>query len=429
MKLSFLRNTCQTNGILRLCMQLNGCHAFSSQHLFCMHSSSFTSYTSPLQSIPTNFHASLSSNTAASKNEELLSTSRLGLDPHLNRFHAPIVYHERYSFASWPRNHTFPMHKFQATADALLTRYPGSHMPRSLVHNELDFYRPLDLSQIPYNEWFPEHVICKDYLNRFLSGTLSYEQCRHIGFREQTSKPELIERTMLEVAGTVLTCQLAMMYGIASNVGGGTHHAWREQGAGYTIVNDLAVSANYCLNKNFAHRSLDRVLVIDCDVHQGDGTARYSSANNSEDDKLSLSSPLSGLFTLSIHCEENYPFPKARSTYDISLPSGTNDEEYLQALQESVKMALAEVRPDLVIYDAGIDVYRKDVLGKLNISEEGIRSRDRFVLDTCVTAKIPVAAVIGGGYDKDLDALGRRHAIVHEEAAYLWRKYRLFEKK
>jgi len=170
---------------------------------------------------------------------------------------------------------------------------------------------------------------------------------------------------------------------------------------------------------------VNRVLVVDCDVHQGDGTAQFGSFGNR-------------FFTLSIHCESNYPHPKvARSTYDIGLPDGCSDEEYLQTLRDSVTAAFEEVQPDLVLYDAGVDIYKDDPLGRLLVTEDGIRQRDRWVLDTCVTKGIPVAAVIGGGYyskhkhkDKDegTDALARRHAIVHEEAAYVWRKHKLWER-
>jgi acetoin utilization deacetylase AcuC-like enzyme len=131
---------------------------------------------------------------------------------------------------------------------------------------------------------------------------------------------------------------------------------------------------------------------------------------------------------LSLHCASNYPQLKANSTYDVGLPDGTEDEAYLEILRESVSKAIREVEPDLVLYDAGVDIYKGDRLGRLHVSEDGIRKRDRWVLDYCVTNGIPVAAVVGGGYDKDVFALARRHAFVHEEAAYVWRKHKLWEK-
>ena len=363
-------------------------------------------------------------------NNHSLMASRLGLNPSQNKFHAPIVYHENYSFADWPPNHTFPMDKFERIANALQTTLISSSSSaslsskrRPLVQSTKDFFRPLDLEYIPYDDWFFS-IMDTDYVTRFLEGMLTIEEARYIGFREQTSRPELIERTVLEVAGTVLTCQLALQYGIASNVAGGTHHASPTGGAGYTILNDLAVSSNFLLNsiptsptprasansdsKINDNNNIRRVLVVDCDVHQGDGTAKFD---------------IPGLYTLSLHCASNYPRLKANSTFDVGIADNCRDEEYLHILESNVNKAIEEVQPDLVIYDAGVDIYEHDKLGRLKVTENGIRQRDHWVLDRCVSTGIPVAAVVGGGYDKDVDALARRHAIVHEECASVWRKY------
>jgi len=354
-----------------------------------------------------------------------LAASRLGLDPTLNRFHAPLVYHENYSFANWPEQHTFPMDKFARTAHALLSTckstVPGSLLPRPLVRTEADFFRPLDMHNVP-RHWL-SGPIDADFVERFLSSNLSYEECRYIGFREQTSRPELIERTVLEVAGTVLTCQLALHYGIAANVAGGTHHAHQTMGAGYTILNDLAVATHVLTSETASSAedtssSVERVLVIDCDVHQGDGTAKFGTDGMLKDK----------LFTLSLHCASNYPRVKAHSTFDVGLQDGVRDDEYMQILEESVNRAIAAVDPDFIIYDAGVDIYEHDKLGRLNVTESGIRRRDRWVLERCVNAEIPVAAVVGGGYDKNVDALARRHAIVHEECAFVWRKYQMWKR-
>ena len=221
---------------------------------------------------------------------------------------------------------------------------------------------------------------------------------------------------MLEVAGTVLACQLAYQYGIAANLAGGTHHAHATGGAGYTILNDLAVASHVLLTS--AAEVVDRVLVVDCDVHQGDGTAKFSSSGILKDK----------LFTLSLHCDSNYPHVKANSTFDVGLADGMGDDEYMEVLQESLTPALEQVKPDFVIYDAGVDVYEKDVLGRLRLSEAGIRRRDRYVLDKMVSEGIPIAGVVGGGYDKDVDALAHRHAILHEECAYVWRRHKLWTK-
>jgi acetoin utilization deacetylase AcuC-like enzyme len=364
-----------------------------------------------------------------------LEVSHLGLDPSTNRYHAPIVYHEQYSFDGWPTSHTFPMDKFYATAQALLSKTDPRHA-RPLVRSSTDFFRPLDLHEIP-DEWFHNARICSDFYQRFMDGKLSTEEARYIGFREQCHRPELIRRTILEVAGTVLTCQLACQWGIASHVAGGTHHAHPTGGAGFTVLNDIAVAVQYLCdktpttNKNDLRDhlkirpSLDiqKVLVIDCDVHQGDGTAKFNELWNNDVDRAGR------LFTLSLHCASNYPHPKATSTYDVGLPDNCNDEEYLRILEESVDRALKEVQPDFVVYDAGVDVYEHDKLGRLSLTMEGMRARDRFVLERCVDLEIPVAAVVGGGYDVDVNTLARRHAIVHEECAYVWRKNQMWKRR
>mmetsp|Transcript_12549 Transcript_12549/g.19425 ORF Transcript_12549/g.19425 Transcript_12549/m.19425 type:complete len:407 (-) Transcript_12549:759-1979(-) len=359
----------------------------------------------------------------ATNADSQLVTSRHGLDPKENRFHAPIVYHENYSFSDWPENHTFPMDKFALLAQALTTtckkNHSKSNLPRPLVRQESDFFRPLDFQDVP-RSWLAEPTgpINPVFLDRFLKGQLDEVERRYIGFREQTSRPELIERTVLEVAGTVLASQLAYKYGIASNVAGGTHHAHRDMGAGYTILNDLAVTANFLTDEDLNGGTVcgvKRVLVIDCDVHQGDGTAKFGDLGHGR------------LSTLSMHCASNYPRIKAQSTYDVGLADGCADEEYLETLEKSVNRALEEVDPDFILYDAGVDIYDKDKLGRLKVSEDGIRARDRWVLERCIEKGIPVVAVVGGGYDKDVDALARRHAIVHEECAYIWRKYKMFQ--
>ena len=351
-----------------------------------------------------------------------LPASLKGLDPTTNRFHQPIVYHPQYSFfESWPDSHTFPMSKFYHTAKALLTKQP--QLPRPLVRNEHDFYVPLNVDRIP-EAWIakPHGPIDEKFLHAFLSGQLTYEEQRMIGFRELCSLPELITRTLLEVSGTVLTSSLAYQYGLATNVAGGTHHAHSTMGAGYTILNDLAISANYVMDERLncgSIQNVKKVLIVDCDVHQGDGTAKFNLFEDNDEKEM---------ITLSLHCQSNYPSYKANSTYDIGLPDKMRDEEYLQTLEESVDRAFDETNPDFVIYDAGVDVYEHDVLGRLRITEEGIRKRDRWVIERCVELGIPVAGVVGGGYDKDVQALARRHAILHEEASFVWRKYNMWKR-
>jgi acetoin utilization deacetylase AcuC-like enzyme len=177
--------------------------------------------------LPTSFSRALSIQATTSQSNKIdLVASRLGLNPSQNRFHAPLVYHEDYSFDGWPEKHTFPMGKFARLAHALTHKDPSSSLPRPLVRQETDFFRPID----PPIDWFSP--IDADFLDRFLQGQLDEEECRYIGFRQETSRPELIRRTVLEVAGTVLTAQLACWYGVAANLAGGTHHAHPMGGAG-----------------------------------------------------------------------------------------------------------------------------------------------------------------------------------------------------
>jgi acetoin utilization deacetylase AcuC-like enzyme len=310
------------------------------------------------------------------------------------------------------------MDKFEELRKAVLTKPP--HLPRALVRDESHLYRALDFNNVPI-EWLAEPTgpLDPDFLQRFLQAELSTEEKRYIGFREQTDRPALIERTILEVAGTVLACQLAYAYGIASNLAGGTHHAHRTMGAGYTIVNDLAVAANYLTSPILSpHIAIEKVLVIDCDVHQGDGTAKFSTLHDQ-----------GRLVTLSIHCASNYPRLKAHSTMDVGVADNVQDDEYMAILETAVNTMIADHNPDFVLYDAGVDIYEHDKLGRLRVTEAGIRRRDRFVVERCVQEQLPVVAVIGGGYDRDVQALARRHAIVHEECAYVWRKYNLWKQK
>ena len=312
------------------------------------------------------------------------------------------------------------MDKFARIAHSLTHTCKATHpevsnLPRPLVRQYEDFFRPLDFPQVLAKKWLCHGPIDPVFVERFLQGQLSEEECRYIGFREQTSRPELIKRTVLEVAGTVLTCQLARRYGIAANVAGGTHHAHPTGGAGYTILNDFAVATHVLTSSSSL--GVNRVLVIDVDVHQGDGTAKFGAAD-----------PLKGkLFTLSLHCSSNYPQLKAQSTIDVGLPDKLEDDGYMEALEEAVEKAASLVEPDFIIYNAGVDIYKNDKLGRLRVSEAGIRRRDRYVLDWCVQNGIPVAATVGGGYDKDVDALARRHAIVHEECSYVWRKHQMWK--
>ncbi len=235
------------------------------------------------------------------------------------------------------------------------------------------------------------------YVDAYLTGTIDARAMRRIGFPWD---PRLVRRTCTALAGTLLAAELALEHGLACSTAGGTHHAYYDFGSGYCIFNDLAVAARALLRQG----RVQRVLIVDLDVHQGDGTASILQGDPA-------------VFTFSMHCEANFPFRKQASDLDVGLPIGMEDDAYLQVLAQQLPDLLAEVRPDLVLYDAGVDPHKDDLLGKLALSDAGLYRRDHYVLTTCRTARIPVACVIGGGYSQDIDALARRHSLVHRAAS------------
>ena len=301
----------------------------------------------------------------------------------------PLVYHPAYS-CPWPATHRFPMWKF---ADL------KAHLSKIGLANADSLHRPRD---DPPHEWF-EAVHDPQYYRSFLAATLGEAAERRIGFKEETRTPALIQRTLLEVSGTVRTAELAMRHGLAANLAGGTHHAHRGFGSGFTILNDLAVTAAWART----HAGLQRVAIVDLDVHQGDGTA-------------TIFQETPDVFTFSMHCGANFPFRKARSDWDIDVPRGAGDAEFLRLLEGALPVLLKQHRPELVLYDAGVDVFKGDQLGHLELSHAGLYKRDLYVIDTCVAAGIPTVCVIGGGYDCDARALARRHGLVHRAAAHVW---------
>ena len=205
-----------------------------------------------------------------------------------------------------------------------------------------------------------------------------------------------------------MAAELALKHGLAVGTAGGTHHAFRAHGSGYCVLNDLAVAAEALL----ARRAAARVLILDLDVHQGDGTA-------------ALFAGRTDVFTLSAHAERNFPARKQASHLDLPLPDATGDEAYMAAVAAALRSVLGSFKPDLVLYDAGVDVHAGDVLGRLALSDEGLARRELLVLDSCLGSGAAVAGVVGGGYHADLDVLARRHCWLHRAAAQMWRDYGL----
>ncbi len=297
----------------------------------------------------------------------------------------PIVYHPDYAISLNPR-HRFPMSKYGYLRDALVAR--------GLLPDAGGYLAP---GEAGFSQIAGAHDPA--YVDQVFNRTLPPGAVREIGLPLSRA---LVRRVRLSSAGTTLAGRLALEHGIACNMAGGSHHAAAARGSGYCVFNDVAVAARTLLDDGV----VARVLVVDLDVHQGDGTARIFDG-------------VPEVFTFSIHAARNFPVRKAVSDLDIGLDDGTSDLGYLTALREGLDTVLAGLAPDIVFYNAGVDPYQGDRLGRLALSAEGLRMRDRTVLQTARDRSIPVATALGGGYDNDVAALAARHAIVFEEAAAL----------
>jgi acetoin utilization deacetylase AcuC-like enzyme len=294
--------------------------------------------------------------------------------------HPPFIYHQAYS-APLPSSHRFPMAKFRLLHQLLLEQ--------GLAREE-QFVQPLPAPR----RWL-ELVHEPRYHQAFARGELSHQEQRRIGLPATTP---LVQRTWLAVGGTVLTARLALEHGLACHLAGGTHHAYPGHGSGFCIFNDCAVAARVLL----AEGRVQQLMVIDLDVHQGDATAAIFAGDPR-------------VFTVSVHCQSNFPLRKQSSDVDLPLDDALEDDDYLLAIGDLIPNLLDQVQPDLVLYNAGVDPHREDRLGKLCLSSTGLLNRDRLVLDSCLRRSIPVATVIGGGYDT-LEPLVQRHALVFRAA-------------
>ncbi|ODT08923.1 MAG: histone deacetylase [Mesorhizobium sp. SCN 65-20] len=291
-----------------------------------------------------------------------------------------IVSHPDYD-AGFPAGHRFPMGKYRH----LMQQLEALGLTSGLTAAEPISPELLCLAHDPA------------YVAQVLACTVPALVEREIGFPvgERVSR-----RAQLAAGGTLLAARLALAHGIACNAAGGSHHARRGQGAGFCTFNDVAVAALGLLAEGRA----ENVLVVDLDVHQGDGTAQILAGN-------------AAVFTFSMHAEKNYPVRKVASCLDIGLPDGTGDDAYLEVLADALD-DLSRRRPwDIVFYNAGVDPHRDDRLGRLALSDDGLRRRERLVLEHFREAGVPVCGVIGGGYSSDVEALARRHAILFETAA------------
>ena len=239
---------------------------------------------------------------------------------------------------------------------------------------------------------------CPGYLGRVVDGRLSAAEQRTIGF---PWTPQMVERSRRTSGATVAAARAALEDGVAVNLAGGTHHAFRDRGEGFCVLNDSAIAARTLQREGFA----ERVAVIDCDVHQGNGTAAIF-----RDDPT--------VFTFSIHGVNNFPFAKEWSDLDVELADGTGDREYLEALEQGVHATLERARPDVAIYLAGADPYYDDRLGRLALTKQGLLERDRMVLGLCARAGVPVAVTMAGGYAQDIDDSVEIHCNTVETAMW-----------
>lgn len=291
-----------------------------------------------------------------------------------------LLYHPCYSELSLPDRHRYPITKYRVLHQHLLDiGLPDSAFTRSV---------PVTIEQLA-------EVHCRTYIQSLADGTIDAKAMRRIGFPWSR---QLFERSLHSLGGTLQTAQTALTSGIALHLSGGYHHAFYAEGSGFCLFNDLVFAA-----KTLLKQGLDKILIVDLDVHQGDGSAH-----------MLADEPR--IISFSVHCEKNFPYRKQTSDWDIGLAKDCSDSSYVEAVQQSLQTLLHWHRPDLVIYDAGVDIHQQDELGLLNISTPALYQRDLLVLQSCVEQKIPVAAVIGGGYQRNIDALVQLHLQLFKAA-------------
>lgn len=289
-----------------------------------------------------------------------------------------IFYHPHYSALVLPERHRFPLAKYQALFERLGDLgYPLTEAP------------PASRDQIM-------RVHDADYVDAALQGRLDQAAIRRLGF---PWSPLLIERTLRSVGATLAASRHALEQGCGLQISGGYHHAHRDFGSGFCLFNDLVIAARTCLDEG----RCERVLIVDLDVHQGDGSAALCAGSRD-------------IITLSLHGEHNFPRHKPASHLDFALPSGMGDDAYLETLAQALSLALRLHAPDLILYQAGVDVHRDDELGYLSLTDAGVRQRDAMVFDYAVRNGLPIAAVPGGGYRRDWQQLIPLHLSLFEEA-------------
>ena len=285
-----------------------------------------------------------------------------------------------------PENHRFPMEKYELLPQQLLLEG---------TCKKEDFFEPLPatLAQV-------SRVHDPSYVTQLLNLALTKSEVRKIGF--PLSK-ELIEREFTIAGGTIRGAEKALETGIAMNIAGGTHHAFPAHGEAFCLLNDQAIAAQSLIDNNLAKQ----ILILDLDVHQGNGTA-------------AIFKKQSAVFTCSVHGVKNYPFRKEKSDLDLELEDQTHDEVYLTKIKNLLPQLLDQIQPDFIFYLCGVDILGTDKLGRLNVTLEGCKARDRMVLESCHQKGIPLQCSMGGGYSKDINTIVEAHANTYREAAKLY---------
>ncbi len=285
-----------------------------------------------------------------------------------------------------PEGHRFPMLKYELI--------PGQLLHEGSVSKD-HFFSPTLCD---------EKIVLltheKRYLDKLLLQTLSASEQRRIGFPQS---PELTKRELIITQGTIDCCDFAFENGVALNVAGGTHHAFADRGEGFCLLNDMAVASNYLLHQ----KKVNKILIIDLDVHQGNGTAKLFENNPS-------------VFTFSMHGAHNYPFHKEQSDLDIPLKDGTTGQQYLQILHDILPELIKKVNPDFAFYLSGVDILETDKFGKLKVTLEECKQRDAFVFRTLQKNNIPVVVAMGGGYSPDVRMIVEAHCNTFRLAADLY---------
>lgn len=296
-----------------------------------------------------------------------------------------IAFHPIYKHPL-PEGHRFPMLKYDL-------------LPKQLLHEgtcePLNFFEP----EIP-NDKYIVAVHDPEYFYDLLNIKIPPKEARKIGF---PLTEDLVERERIIADGTMKACEFALEHGVAMNIAGGTHHAYTNRGEAFCMLNDQAIGARYLQAKKLANK----ILIVDLDVHQGNGTAEIFQKDAS-------------VFTFSMHGASNYPFEKEQSDLDIALEKGTSDEEYLSILKSTLPKLIRQERPDFIFYLCGVDVIATDKLGTLGLTVEGCKERDRFVLETCHQLQIPVQCSMGGGYSPDIKTIVDAHSNTFRLAEHIY---------